>query len=175
MSTKSNWLFVCALLLNSGAALAEQGCPDGFIPNPAPTGTPGQNQCIQGQMPSYGPVESQQPTGPRWAKRWGAFTSDSVTSKVGVSSGAASKRTAEKEAVQDCKRRGGSKCEVILAFNNQCGAIAWGERPGAKGVLSAVSAASDDQAKAGALKECSLKSNECEIFLSECSQAELVQ
>lgn len=169
MSKKIGRLLICMLLFVSASSLAEQGCPDGFIPNAA--GTPGV-PCVAGQSNDWS--VQKKPTS-RWVKRWGAFTSDSVTSKVGVASGASSKGKAEREAVADCKRRGGSRCEVLLSFVNQCGAIAWGERPGASGVLSAVSAASEEQAKEDALRQCSLKSKSCEIFLSECSFAELVR
>src|SRR5688572_5879587 len=117
-------MLLCALVFPA-AVSAEQGCPDGFTPNAA--GTPGM-QCIPigGQTrPGAGSDTASAPE-PRWAKRWGAFTSDASTGKVGVATGLVSRRKAEKEAVQDCKVRGGAKCEVLLTFNNQCASIASG-------------------------------------------------
>lgn len=160
-----------ALFLTVG--YAEQGCADGFVPNPVPSGTPGQNQCVPMPGQNRG---GNSPSAPevRWAKRWGAFALDSKGGQLGVASGEASKRKAQNAAVDHCRQKGGSNCQVGLAFYNQCGAVAWGE--GGGGIVSFGSAATRDDAEAEATKRCSHKtSGSCEIIKYECSFAERVQ
>lgn len=166
-------LFVGICLLIILPAQAEQGCPDGFTPNAA--GTPGM-QCIPigGQTRSTGPGTNSTPE-PRWAKRWGAFTSDATTGKVGVATGLVSKRKAEEGAVQDCQVRGGSKCEVLLTFNNQCAAIASGLDSTGSTVVSAAGAPTTKEAGEIAVARCNGRADNCEIFITECSLAERVQ
>ena len=164
-----------SLIFASGWARAEQGCPDGFTPNAA--GTPGM-QCIPigGQTrPGYGSGGYPTSSPDRWEKRWGAFTSDSVTGKVGVSSGVVTKRKAEKEAVQDCRTRGGSKCEVLLTFNNQCGAIASGDNAKGGAYVAVANAPTKTEAAQMAVDNCNKRVGSCSVFLTECSYAERVQ
>ncbi|NUO74950.1 MAG: DUF4189 domain-containing protein [Lysobacter sp.] len=160
---------ILAALLVSKAVMAEQGCPDGFMPNPS--WTQGQQQCIQGQMSDPGPLVPQA----TWERRWGAFTSDAETGKVGVATAMATKRKAEKEALRDCQARGGAQCKVLLAFTNQCAAIAWGKESTGTTAISAVGGVNSMVAKSAALQECGKRAGSCEIFLTECSYAEQVQ
>jgi hypothetical protein len=86
-----------------------------------------------------------------------------------------SKRKAEKEALRDCQARGGPNCKVILAFTNQCGAIASGNNPNGGFVITGAGGVNATVAKHLALEECGEVSSNCTIFLSECSYAEQVQ
>lgn len=153
-------------LVASGWAHAEQGCPDGFIPNAA--GTPGV-ACVPGQAPNWGGGAPRAPE-VRWAKRWGAFASDSQSGAVGSAAGLSSKSKAEKAAISHCRSKGGTDCRPLLSYHNQCGAVAWGD-----GNIQASSAASKEEASSRALSFCGAKSKNCEIFFSECSFAERVQ
>ncbi|QCW26612.1 DUF4189 domain-containing protein [Lysobacter enzymogenes] len=169
MKRAIGYLILSAAFLVSGTAFAEQGCPDGFMPNPS--WTQGQQQCIQGQMPDSGPLVPQS----TWERRWGAFTSDVETGKIGVATAMTTKRKAEKEALRDCQARGGAQCKVLLAFTNQCAAIAWGKESTGTAAISAVGGVNSAVAKSAALQECGKRAGSCEIFLTECSFAEQVQ
>ncbi|WP_442965360.1 DUF4189 domain-containing protein [Pseudomonas sp. CGJS7] len=135
-----------------------------------PTGAGGQPQCVPGvNHQDWGSKGSVEPSDV-YATRWGAFTSDSVTGKVGVATGIAGKRKAEKEAVRDCRTRGGSKCEVLLTFYNQCAAIASGANmSGGGSAISAAGAPTREEAAKIAISRCGGRATNCEIFLTECS------
>lgn len=152
-------------LLVAGAASAEQGCPDGFIPNAA--GTPGA-PCVPGSAPNW--EGSSQPPRARWAARWGAFAGDSESGKIGQASGMASEREAEKKALAHCRSKGGSDCRVELTYSNQCGVVAYGG-----GYMNTASAATVDEASEIALRRCRDNSSSCKIYFSDCSYAERVQ
>lgn len=158
-----------------GVANAQQGCPENFVPNP--NWTQGQAQCIPGPPSSSaaGGSSYHQLPEPKWDKRWGAFASDPITSKVGVAVGMESKRDAEKAAIDHCRSKGGQQCRTLLAYFNQCAAVAWGPDSSGTGDLISVSAARKDAAEFAALKECSTNSTACKIFFSECSYAERVE
>lgn len=153
------------LLLLAGAANAEQGCPDGFVPNAA--GTPGV-PCVPGSAPNWGD-QPQQPI-VRWAARWGAFAGDSESGKIGQASGMPTKRKAEKQAIAHCRSKGGSNCKVELTYSNQCGVVAYGG-----GYMNTASAATVDEASQIALRRCNDNSSSCKIYFSDCSYAERVQ
>lgn len=161
-------LVLAATLVLSRHAAAEDGCPAGFIPNAA--GTPNV-QCI----PAGGLGYSGSEPAVTWERRWGAFTLDQPSGKIGVATSMTSKRKAEKVALQDCQTRGGSNCKVILAFTNQCGAIASGKDPTGGYVITSAGGVNATVAKHFAMELCGQKTTACEIFLSECSYAEQVQ
>ncbi|UNP27441.1 DUF4189 domain-containing protein [Lysobacter gummosus] len=154
-------------------AQAEQGCADGFIPNAAPTGTPGQNQCVP--IPGLSrPGTPSAPT-PQWAKRWGAIAYDPTTGKVGVASDMTSKRKAVNGALAHCRSKGGTACAINIDYSNQCAAIVYGG--GGEIVKSAAaSAATTDEAEGLALKNCREAAGvECQVFYSGCSYPQRVQ
>lgn len=157
-------LLAVLFLLVPVVAQAEQGCPDGFIPNAA--GTPGV-ACVPGQAPNWGDT----PPPPRWATRWGAFAYDDASGATGVAAGRASKREAENAAVAHCKSKGGRSCKPLLPYYNQCGAVAWGE--GAN--VRAAGAPTKEEASERALVACSRQSSSCEVFFAECSYSERIQ
>lgn len=167
------FIFTLAMLalFSGSAAFAEQGCADGFIPNPVPGGAPGQNQCVPIPGQNRG---GRNPSGStdQWARRWGAFAMDS-SGQLGVASGERSKGKAQKASIDDCRSRGGSDCKLMLAFYNQCGAAAWGPDDG--GFSGFGSAATRKEAEAVAVQTCSKRSEKCEVFKSECSYGERVQ
>ncbi|MFK3649763.1 DUF4189 domain-containing protein [Lysobacter enzymogenes] len=160
----SGRIFSVSLLLGVLAfhnACAEQGCPDGFVPNP--TWTQGQQQCIPGP-PSAGGAAG------RRAPRWGAIAMDNTSGKTGLSGGMSTKCKAETGALAQCQRKGGVGCELKLTYQNQCGALAWGE-----GRMATAKAPTLEEASDLALAECRRTASQCEIFLSNCSFAERVQ
>ncbi|MFK3649759.1 DUF4189 domain-containing protein [Lysobacter enzymogenes] len=163
-------LFFAGLVLIglSGSAVAEQGCAAGFAPNPAPTGTPGANQCMP--IPGYGGTgPSSGPPPPQWAKRWGAIAYDPVTGKVGTSSDMTSQRKAVKGALDHCKSKGGTSCAIQIDYSNQCAAIVYGG-DGDEIQSATASAASPREAEEVALNNCQRSAGvQCKVFYAGCS------
>lgn len=141
-----------------------------MVPNAAPTGTPGANQCV----PMPGGVGGGQPAAPQaiWAKRWGAVSFDSDAGKYGTSNAMSSKRKAEKAAIQHCASKGAGACKVVLTYSNQCGAMAV-----AGGDMTVTSDPTLEGAEASAMQGCTSKggAGQCKIYYSDCSFAERVQ
>ena len=130
-------LFLLAMLhLGApGLAQAEQGSPDGFMPNAA--GTPGQ-QCvpIPGQTRPQGGTGAQSaPDQPRWTTRWGAIAYDPPSGSVGIAADKTSKAKAEQAALEHCASKGGKSCETNITYYNQCVAVVYGPSPTGAGIL----------------------------------------
>jgi hypothetical protein len=112
MNIKLSTAIVATLLCVVGTVHAEGGCPPGMIPYQ------GTNTQSCGPIPNSG--EQAAPTGPKWASRWGAIASDPSTGIMGAVDGRENKREASKDAVSECKSRGGDKCKVSLTYHDQC-------------------------------------------------------
>ncbi|WP_425493983.1 DUF4189 domain-containing protein [Lysobacter gummosus] len=73
---------------------------------------------------SCGPIPSTAggvaPSGPQWSSRWGAIASDATTGVLGAVDRRENKRAASKDAVSECKSRGGDKCKVEFTYRDQC-------------------------------------------------------
>lgn len=161
--------FQCGLLmvvlLCSGKAAAEGGCPAGYYPY----NTSAAQQCVP--IPGSGASGSQSTVA--YKDRWGAISIDSTVSKggIGTVTGLASKRKAEKAALSQCRSSGGGDgCQVLLTYYNQCGVIAWGDN-----YLKTMGAATVESASKLALEDCSKNTSGCQIYYSGCSYPERVQ
>lgn len=167
-------LLLCGLLLFGAEAYAEQGCPDGFTPNAAPTGTPGANQCVP--IPGYGgPSSGPQVPQERWINRYGAIAYDPDTGKVGVANDMTSKRKAASTAIGQCRSKGGQACKVNIDYFNQCAAFVYG---GLGEVVDYASSTGGSQGEAEnrALTRCKTAAGvECKIFYSACSYPQRIQ
>ncbi|MBB1627006.1 DUF4189 domain-containing protein [Achromobacter sp. UMC71] len=144
------------------AAVAEQGCPDGYTM--APLGTA---RCvpIPGLYQVPGGTQEAAPAPPRWKEQWGAIAVDSATGKTGVAGSKANRQQAEDAAMAICAKKGGGDCRVRLSYGNQCGVITWGN-----GTFVARSAGTLEAASERALNECRQESGgACEVFFSDCS------
>jgi hypothetical protein len=85
---------------------------------------------------------------------------------TGWSYGYDTKDQAEKAAVANCTKAGGSGCEVYIYFNNECGAVA---TDGGK-IITWGTDAAKQSAIQGALRECSKGGGKnCVIKASQCS------
>lgn len=149
----------------SGALYAQFAPPSGGCP-------PGMH--LQGFACVYDSAPSA-PAPPRamWETRWGAIAigrSDS-DGGFGTSTNAKSKRRAEAAAVKQCRQTGGpdSQCKVF-SYYNQCAVVAWGLQS-----YTIQSAENADIAAQLALKLCSERTDDCQIFYSACSFAERVR
>lgn len=156
------------LLFNSTFAFAEQGCPDGFMPNAA--GTPGL-QCIQipGQTRPGMDVGAQ--AEPNWETRWGAIAYDPEHGSVGISSEQTSRRKAVKGALAHCKSKGGVACALNIAYYNQCVAVVSGPSPAGSGVLmNSASAVTKQEAEKLSTETCVKDTQaKCTTFYTGCS------
>ncbi|MCY7306521.1 MAG: DUF4189 domain-containing protein [Rhodoferax sp.] len=176
---KAKCLLILSFLCIGGLVHAEQGCPPGFTLNAS--GAPGGPMCIP--ISGYGTTNNTTPppaSGPRWQLTWGAIAaSSSGTSDIGVSVGHFSKRKAKHEAIERCEMSSRKKCELVLAYKNQCAVIAWpslnGETIG--GTPMSQGGPSIEVASNLALSSCSAKNagRECKIVYSDCTPPVLVQ
>ncbi|WP_442965312.1 DUF4189 domain-containing protein [Pseudomonas sp. CGJS7] len=148
----------CALLIVvSGSAAAEGGCPAGMIPYQ------GTNTMSCGPMPSSG--EGSAPSGPSWASRWGAIARDTAAGVMSAVDSRDSKRRARSDAIADCKARGGEKCKVVLTYRNQCVATVYG-RTGAEHI----SARDESSAIQLGMKACTARGDDdCRVYYQACS------
>lgn len=169
------------LILVGFSAFAEGRCPPGQYPigdDRAPGCAP-----IPGAGGGADAAGSPVPTG-KWETRWGAIAEDksvgsgSGSYATGVSESRKSKKDASNAALDQCRSIGGRKCEILVAYYNQCVALAdpTAERRAAGGDLRASFARAEkvEQAKKMALERCnSTGANQtCEIVYSGCSMSE---
>lgn len=156
--------FLClGLLITSKFVLAEGGCPEGLYPTGGGNG--GWTSCAP--IPGYGNGGQGQSNGPpaeTWARRWGAIAADDNVGRLGGIEGFSSKRKAEKAAIKECQKNGGSKCRVTVAYDNQCGALAWGDTYG----TSANGPDRNDTMK-NAVASCAKQTTNCKIYYVGCS------
>lgn len=177
------WLIRTTSLIHAGLLLAaswsqasaENGCPSGYTPNAAPTGTPGANQCIP--IPGYGgPTAAPAAPRPVWVKRWGAYAFDEQASKVGMAGGMSSEGRARKAAIAHCKSKGGLNCQIQMTYHNQCAVVVSGEKDDGRWSTSFQSAPTLEEASSLAEAHCSESgASGCRLFFSDCSYAELAR
>ncbi|WP_411906454.1 DUF4189 domain-containing protein [Rhizobium mayense] len=161
-------VLVLAGFLSSGSDAGAQ-CAAG-IPS---AGNPG---CIPPSAPNspYNPSDDYPlPSGPddtvppEWHDSWGAVTMDEGTGSAGEARNQLSKAAATDMAMQQC-RIGGQHCKVIIAYYNQCVAIA--QVKGRTGFFIAASRAYQSDADRYVMSECR-SHGACEIVYRACSDA----
>ncbi|MBB3227109.1 hypothetical protein FHW69_001710 [Luteibacter sp. Sphag1AF] len=125
-------------------------------------GNPG---CIPpGQSNSpYSQAAPAQPE-PVWASRWGAIAVDLNTARSGTAADEESQSNAENTARRVCESNGGSNCEIILSYFNQCAAVAQNPEGGPFGKAHAVTL---EKAESMALAAC--PGSGCKVIYSKCS------
>lgn len=166
------------MFLLSFTAFAEGNCPPGHYP----IGGQGVMGCApiggSASPQSSGPV----PTG-KWETRWGAIVEDEsansrgVVGATGVAESRKSKREAISVATEQCRKGGGQKCKLRIAYFNQCVALADPPRGVAGSGASSVAyrAGSLSEAQQLALAKCKDDnglSGQCELAYSACSMSE---
>lgn len=142
-------------------------------------------QGVQGcaPIPSSGPAipAPSRPTG-KWDTRWGAIAQhrgpmSGGSLPIGVSSSRRSKGEAVAEAMEQCRGMGGTQCEVVLSYHNQCAAMAGpeiGSVPIENVVTTVASGPVEAETKVDALKNCASSNNgrRCLVIYSACSMSE---
>ena len=147
-----------------GELHAEGGCPDGMIPHR------GNATSSCGPIPDGYYADQGDRSGARWEKRWGTIATDPGAPSLGFSTGFASKRSAEKAALLDCRAKGGTKCTVELSYSNQCAALVVGEKR-----VSAAHGPTVDDAVSLGTQTCEQNTVGCRVFYTDCSYAERVR
>ncbi|MBB3227111.1 hypothetical protein FHW69_001712 [Luteibacter sp. Sphag1AF] len=140
------------------APVAWSQCAPG-IPS---AGNPGCIPPDQGNSPYYQDAAPSAPQ-PVWADRWGAVAVDLGTGQSGATSDQGSESQAKNEALSTCERNGGTKCEIVLWYFNQCAAIA--EKPEGGGFSNA-HADTVERAEQLALQACG---GSCKVIYTKCS------
>jgi hypothetical protein len=163
-----NWLILILLAL-AASAVAEEGCPDGYIPV-FQGGTQNRTCVVDYNLP-YWQEHSQEPAHPpeRWEDRWGAIA-DNGRGVMGVATNATNKETAERMAINDCANRGGGACETGLTYRSQCAAVAASTK---RSYLQG--AAYEEDAKRMAMERCTATGEKCWVYYSGCSLPVRVQ
>lgn len=147
-------LLCLGLLGLSGSVYAEGGCPEGQFPQQYGT-TMGCTTMNAG---------GNQPVAPVWADRWGAIASDG-NGTYGIVTDKASRRKAQKTAIEECKKRGGGSCAVRRDFYNQCAAVTSGTITAAT-----ANAPTEDEAVKIGKEICRTNGdNNCQVYWSGCS------
>lgn len=160
------WLLVLALQGLAFTAHA-QGCPAGTYP----WSGNGVFTCLPD--PNYQQPNQQQPQASqtmKWADRWEALATDADTGTLGTSSGMASRSSAEKQALKDCKAKGGSNCKIQISNANGCMAMVLGDN-----LFNVQDGSSESEAIEKSMKECKSADKNCKVYYSNCSPPELVR
>ncbi|WP_315386982.1 DUF4189 domain-containing protein [uncultured Stenotrophomonas sp.] len=169
-------LLVLLLVLSPGLALAEGACPAGSYP----IGGQGIQGCAPIPVSGSGEAPRSVPTG-KWETRWGAVAEGQNAANpkgptaTGVAVSQKSGKAATQLAIDECKRGGGTRCEVRIAYYNQCVAIAdptHDARESGASLSSIVRAQTEEKAKQMASERCQSTGQRCEIVYSACSMSE---
>ncbi|MBO9695834.1 MAG: DUF4189 domain-containing protein [Sphingopyxis sp.] len=186
MRRRYPWLCVLALfavaatLFLAGSpvekARAEQGCSDGYVPQPSPEGIrcqpiPG---LYQYREPGGGQPAPQVPQG-HWETRWGAFAA-SEDGTIGLSSTRPSEEDAVADAIARCTSRGGAGCQMAMTWYNQCAVLVAGQAPNGKYNPFYYKHYTIKKATKVAMKQCTDQNlNGCKVYFSDCSKAEFIR
>lgn len=167
-------IIAVALVLFPMTGFAEGRCPPGQYPigdDRAPGCAP-----IPGAGGEAAGTGAPVPTG-KWETRWGAVVEDAENLSTGASVSMKTRRQAVSAAEAECRKVGGKKCKLRLAYYNQCVAIADPDSrqiANGGGKSMAVSAQTLERAKAMALDQCKATDGgqTCVIAYSACSMSE---
>ena len=155
-------------------ARAEQGCADGYTPQPSPEGV--RCQPIPGlyREPGGGQPVPQVPQG-HWETRWGAFAA-SDNGMIGLASTRPSEEDAIDKAIAHCTSKGGTDCRTAMTWYNQCAVLVAGQAPNGKFNPFYYKHYTIKKATKVAMKQCTDQNlNGCKVYFSDCSKAEFVR
>lgn len=166
-------LVLMTLLGWSNAAMAENGCPSGYVPMPQQFADPasGTVQMRTTCVPGGAAQEVDPGSGPRavWEDRWGAVAADGSKGILGAANGEHSEAKAKKKALNECKAKGGN-CKLQLAYHNQCAILVSGDK-----VFFVQAAESAEIATQVGIEKCSKMDVNCKVHYSGCSHQEQVR
>lgn len=111
--------------------------------------------------------DSGEPEKPKWVSRWGAIAVDAGKPAMGASHSTPSKKRAERDAIDQCRKKGGTKCEIEIAYYNQRVSMVTGD-----GAYFVQTNDSESVASARGMERCSDAQTGCRVFYSACSLSE---
>lgn len=118
----------------------------------------------------YPPPNGQSAPPPQWRTSWGAVAMDQKTGSAGEARNQLSKAAASDIAMKQCQI-GGPNCKLMIAYYNQCVAIAQQQEGG---FIIAAARAEEADAVQYAMAECG-RHGACTIVYRACSDAIRVQ
>lgn len=165
-STYSYWMLFALLMLVTGFAHAEGGCPPGFQPTGAAP-TP-QDPVACRPMPENN--QRQMPP-PRWEDRWGAIATDGLGGSFGASSEMPTQQSAHGTALAICRsKKGSNTCQVEIDYINQCAAMTVGDVQ-----HNTAAGLTGDLAVQAAMNACNADDDHCFVYYVGCSLPQRVQ
>lgn len=96
--------------------------------------------------------------------QWGAIALDDDGKAAGTVNNQPTRRDAISLAIDQCASKGGLKCKLIMAYDNDCAAVAW-----SPGHYFTSAAADVDQAEHDSMRNCNADQPSCKIVYSGCS------
>lgn len=156
-------------LLIANCVYAEGGCPTGMIPA---SGT-NINSCIPIPPGYYQNQQSSSPQAPpeRWIDHWGAIATYEPNGSLGIAENMPSQESAENLALEDCRAKHASKCEVQLSYRNQCAAMVVSD-----GGYNVTPATTIDAATEKGMDICrKAGDSNCHVYYSACSLPQRIQ
>lgn len=163
-----HWLLVGLLLLTAGRAHAEGNCPPGYYPIGAQEGQAGPQGCAP--IPGYNRQQLPSAPPPKWATSWGAIATDSVKGTLGTAINLPSKEEAKQAALTNCQSKGGTRCMINVAYDNECAAMVVGD--------SGYNATTDttlNKAVQSGMETCTAATTNCHVYYSACSMPIRIQ
>jgi len=107
-----------------------------------------------------------------WENRWGAVAQDKETGRGGSAKKQRNESEAKKNALINCKARGGSNCEILFVYRNTCAAVAAGATKG----TGFSTGTTEDEAGEKATARCYKYGDyPCKVVYSDCSLPVRVQ
>lgn len=158
----SFFMITFALNGNSVHAQCAPGVPSAGNPGCIPPNAPG-SPYYQDQAPSPRSI----PQTVKWSSRWGAVAIDDESGRGGTVEDRESEGIARDIATDLCRKNGGNNCKVLIAYHDQCAALA---QTLGGGKIFATSAVNSQKAERMALDNCN--SDRCAIIYSKCSLAQ---
>lgn len=139
---------------------AEGGCPPGQYPQQGH----GFQTCVP--IPNAQQDAGDRPTGPVLEDRWQAIATDASKAVIGVSTNVLSEDIAMRNALSDCRAKGGSQCTINLTVVNGCASMVVGAK-----IMNFKGGKTQKEADKKAMDLCNSKDTNCAVLYAACSTA----
>lgn len=157
-------LILLFLHIDAHAQQCGSGYYNAVVTNPGEQ--PSVINCVS--IPGYGQPQSPLPL--QWQSRWGAIATDANKSVVGSAIGKITSNQAQNGALDDCRAKGGTQCEVQLPFQNGCASLIVSD------TIFFVSARdTKENAEREGVVSCQRKAMNCRAYFTTCSPPVRVQ
>jgi hypothetical protein len=155
-------LLILAILLatTSFVSRAEGGCPPGQYPQQGH----GFQTCVP--IPNAQQDGDNRPTGAVWEDRWQAVATDAAKGVIGASTNVLSEDIATRNALSDCRAKGGTQCTVDISAVNSCVSMVVGAK-----IMNFKAGKTQKEADKKAMDLCNSKDTNCAVLYAACSTA----